>query len=94
MSITLLPSTVGVDFVLTSEDVMLHPNAPRSCVTVSIIDDIITENTEHFELSIVTNSSSVIVTGPNATISIEDDDCKFAHFMYFCYYCYILFCHT
>ena len=80
--------------MLTNQELTLLPNASRSCVNISILDDLNTEGTEQFELTLQTNSSSALLTESSTTVSIEDDDCKFSHLLHYCYYCYLLFCRT
>ena len=84
----------GVDFVLMDREVTLHPNASRLCLRLRIINDVLVEETELFELSIThtSTSSPVVVTRANTTVSIHNDDCKFSYFIYYCYYCYVILC--
>lgn len=73
-----------MDFVTARSSLILHPNSTRSCVRILIIEDLTYENTELFHVNLVSNNDSVTVIRPIASISIEDNDCKFSHLIYVC----------
>ena len=45
-----------------------------SCVTVSLIDDDLVEDTEEFTYHLSSTDSSVVVSAPSATAVITDND--------------------
>ena len=48
------------------------------CINITVFDDMITENTNYFQVSITSNDTAVHVTPPNSTtIAIGDSDCEF-----------------
>lgn len=49
-------------------------NGTKSCVNVSITNDMILEDTESLQLTLSDPSPASIVFGPNATVRIIDDD--------------------
>ena len=54
-----------------------HSNSTR-CINITVFDDMITENTNYFQVSITSNDTAVHVTPPNSTtIAIGDSDCEF-----------------
>lgn len=69
---------VGVDFVLTSVSLTLNPNVTRSCVNIDIVDDLIIEGTEQFELNLQSFGAGVVsIVRQSIVIVIQDNDCKF-----------------
>ena len=83
-------SLVGIDYTLTSLGLTLHPNGRRSCVNIQIVDDLIVEGTEQFELTLQSVSAGVSFERQSTVVVIEDNDCKF--FIRWCYFCYRILC--
>ncbi len=84
----------GVDYILKNAAVRLRPGAARSCVGIQIVEDLLVETTERFELKLVSLDSNLVsVLGSNSVVFINDNDCKFSHFDYSCYICYYVLCH-
>jgi hypothetical protein len=81
---------VGIDYVPSSLGLTLYPNETRSCVDIVITDDQIVEETEHFELTL--RSDVVSFMRQSTVVVIEDNDCKYSHFIHTCYVCYIILC--
>ena len=46
------------------------------CTNITILDNMITEDTKYFNVVLTTNDTGVIVMATNMTVSIQDSDCK------------------
>ena len=47
------------------------------CVEVSLVNDMVTEDTEDFTVTVSSTSENAAIVSPStATYTIEDDDCK------------------
>ena len=58
---------------------LLNQSLKNASISISIVDDILTERTETFQafLSVVgTNRPNITVSPSMTTVSIQDDDCK------------------
>ena len=72
------PATAsGEDFVSRTVDVTFQPGetGPKE-VEFEIVDDPLIENTESFEVSVVSSSVPAITSGAPATVNILDNDGK------------------
>ena len=47
------------------------------CVNISVFDDMITDYTNYFKVSLTTNDTGVHVLMNNSTVYIQDNDCEF-----------------
>lgn len=53
-------------------------NGTKACVDINVIDDIIVEDTENFQLTLSNPFPASIVLGPNANLTIVDNDSKYS----------------
>ena len=49
----------------------------QACVDVSLLDDDVLEGAEIFVVILNANNSTVSTPQPNASVVIQDDDCKY-----------------
>ena len=55
-----------------------------SCFNITVIDDMITENTNYFTVYITSNDTGLKLTTPiSATVSITDSNCEYSDYRYF-----------
>ena len=64
------------DFNPQAMTVILSPSQPRDCIQVAIVNDIIPDPNEVFEVVLTTNTvnATVFAGGDTATVTITDDD--------------------
>lgn len=68
-------AVAGVDYILKNAAVRLRPGAARSCVGIQIVEDLLVETTERFELKLVSLDSNLVsVLGSNSVVFINDND--------------------
>ena len=58
--------------MLTFQESMIE-NGTKSCINISITNDMILEDTESLQLTLSNPSPASIVFGPNSTVRIIDD---------------------
>ena len=76
---------VGVDFATAGEDFremadVVEPGGLFPSVSITIINDLITEFPEQLQYIIRTEMPRVDIFGREQTFNILDDDCKSIHF--------------
>ncbi len=71
------------DFVSRTVDVTFQPGetGPKQ-VEFEIVDDPLVENTESFQVSMVSSSVAAVATGEPATVNIRDNDRKYFSITY------------
>ena len=69
--------TVLNDYQAKSQLVTLQPNSVQSPFTVSILEDLIVENTEQFGIRVTSTDPQVNIQNGDLRVSIEDDDSKY-----------------
>ena len=80
----------GEDFVGISEALMFEPSeVPRVCSAIIIFSDDILEEMEFFTVALSNplEDDALILTDPNATVSIIDTTCKYYQLYNFMYAC-------
>ena len=65
------------DYQAKSQLVTLQPNSVQSPFTVSILEDLIVENTEQFGIRVTSTDPQVNIQNGDLRVSIEDDDSKY-----------------
>jgi hypothetical protein len=69
--------TVLNDYQAKSQLVTLQPNSVQEEFTVSILEDLIVENTEQFGIRVTSTDPQVNIQNGDLRVSIEDDDSKY-----------------
>ena len=64
------------DYVPVAEALTFSASETRICTNVMTNDDTIFENDEDFGLILTTTDGNVILNPDEATVTIDDDDCK------------------
>lgn len=73
-------SAADVDYVTTSSSVSFSPQGDsglrtqRECVQIEILEDVILEDTEYFNVSVTSEADSVQVYGGILSVGIADND--------------------
>lgn len=68
-------STDGADYIGVSETLTFHRGHTSLTITIPLIDDVITEDTEHFTASLLPTEPGIRTSSPwEAVISIIDND--------------------
>jgi hypothetical protein len=65
------------DYQAKSQLVTLQPNSVQEEFTVSILEDLIVENTEQFGIRVTSTDPQVNIQNGDLRVSIEDDDSKY-----------------
>lgn len=66
----------GEDFVGTNLTLEFLPGERRKTVTLSILDDLLLDNGEMFNVILTTPDPEVTTARDNVTVTIVDTDCK------------------
>ena len=65
----------GSDYGIINQNLVFNSSSTnRSCVTVEIFEDTITENNEVFTISLSTTDSRVSIPDSEASVTITDND--------------------
>lgn len=72
-------STAGGEYTPLTTDLTLGATMPTTMVTVFILDDLLVEGSEFFNVALTTADPNVTLAPDAATVTIEDEDGKLLH---------------
>ena len=65
---------LGMDFRLLATELTFSASVNLSCANITILDNEILENNETFTVQLSSNDPNALVTLPQSTVTIIDDD--------------------
>ena len=69
-------SPVGADYEAVTTTLTFNDSTPTQVVTIPILDDLIVENYESFDVTLTTFDTAVILRSQTTHVTIRDNDSK------------------